>query len=71
MTTPVVAMQLLPANNVLFAFAGGFITEIVLHYAEKYGYVPNPDIAQALPGGISLALAHLWDVVSGDNKKEP
>ncbi len=64
-------MQLMPANNVLFAFVGGFIATVLLHFAKQYGYEPSEDIANALPAGIALFIAHAWDMYTGENKKAP
>lgn len=61
-------MKLTPAPNILFAFGAGLMSTILLHYARNWGYVPDDDIASALPGAIALALAHGYDMITGDNK---
>ena len=60
--------DLIPANNVIFAFVAGFIVTVVLHYSSQLGYTPSPDVANALPGGVALAIAHAWDMWTGENK---
>ena len=60
-----------PSNNIIFAFLAGFDTTLLLHFCASYGYTPSPDIAAALPAAIALLMAHIWDIVTGDNKKCP
>lgn len=61
----------LPANNVIFGFAGGLIAAVVQRYASKWGYDAPDSIANALPGAIAIVLAHAWDVYTGENKPNP
>lgn len=57
----------MPAPNVIFAFFGGLITWAVLAVCAHFGYTPSPDVANGLPYATALALAHAWDVYTGDN----
>lgn len=61
-------MSLLPANNVLFGFLGGFAASILLRLAAHYGYTVDPEIVKDLPFGCALLIAHICDVITGDNK---
>ena len=49
----------LPANSVIWAFCGGLIATVAMHYAAAYGYQTPPDIAAGLPAAIAVLLAHL------------
>ena len=59
----------MPANNVLLAFVAGLISTLLLHHAKTLGYDVQPDVSNALPGAIALIVAHVYDVISGNNKK--
>ena len=59
----------MPANNVLFGFFGGIIAFALMHYAKLFGYDVPTDISTALPAAVSVAMAHGWDVWTGENKK--
>jgi len=61
-------MQYKPAANVIFAFIGGCIAYAAVWTARHYGYDVPGDIGSALPGAVAIALAHGWDMVTGDNK---
>ena len=61
--------KLLPETNVLFAYIGGLIAAVLLHYAGKFGYTVPPDVALGLPAGITAVIAHGIDVVFPDKPK--
>ena len=61
--------NLTPASNIIFGFIGGLITAVLLQLAKNVGYDVPASIVSQLPWAIGAACAHLWDVVTGDNKK--
>lgn len=64
-------MKFMPATNVIFGFLGGCLAYGLLQAAKHFGYECPPDIADGLPAASALAIAHVWDMYSGDNKKPP
>lgn len=57
-------MKLAPANNVLLAYIAGVLATIAMHYAKEIGYEVPSDISNALPAGIAIGLAHLYDTIT-------
>lgn len=61
--------NIVPATNIQAAAVAGFITTLILHVCAANGIVIPPDVADALPGVLALLVAHISDMVTGDNKK--
>ena len=60
----------MPATNIIFAFISYVIAGVAVYYAQHLPGVNIPQsVADALPGGLAVAVAHGWDVWTGDNKK--
>lgn len=56
------------APNVQLAAIAAFLAACVEHAFVSYGYTLPPDISTGLPGFIAIVVAHIYDVVTGDNK---
>lgn len=59
--------SLKPASNVIAATVAGAISGASDHLMVRYGVNISPDSQVALTVGIMTAVAHLWDVVTGQN----
>lgn len=57
-----------PASNLQAATVAGFIATLVLHVCAANDITIPPDVADALPGLFALLVAHIWDMVTGENK---
>lgn len=60
--------NLVPANNVTAGAFGGFVTVLVLHVCAANNIVIPPDVADALPYAFAVVIAHVYDVISGQNQ---
>lgn len=59
--------NLIPASNLQAAAVAGAIVTIVQHFVVSQGGEISPDIANALTALVTVLVAHLWDVVTGEN----
>lgn len=60
--------NLIPASNVQAATIAGFIAVLIEHVCSANGIVIPPDVADALPSVLVIAVAHIWDMATGANK---
>lgn len=63
--------NLVPAQNVQAATVAGFITVLILHTCAANDIIIPPDVADALPGLIAVIVAHVYDMCTGGNQKQP
>lgn len=63
-------MSIKPANNVTAGAFGGFVAVLVLHVCAANNIVIPPDVADALPYAFAVAIAHLYDMFTGENKPD-
>lgn len=56
------------AQNVQAATIAGFLAVLLEHVCSANGIVIPPDVADALPSVLVIAVAHLWDCMTGENK---
>lgn len=61
-------MNLAPAGNVTAGAFGGFVAVLVLHICAANNIVIPPDVADALPYAFAMAIAHGYDMITGENK---
>lgn len=59
--------NLTPASNIQAATVAGFIAVCVLHVCQANGIIIPQDVADALPGVLAIIVAHVWDVLNGEN----
>lgn len=55
---------LIPHQNVLYCFIGGFISAILMHCAKSVGYAVPDDVEIALPAATTAGIAYLHDCIS-------
>ncbi len=61
-------MKITPANNVTAGAFGAFITVLVLHLCAANNIIVPPDVAEVLPPAFAVAIAHIYDMLTGGNK---
>ncbi len=64
-------VSLKPSDNVVAASIAGAVAGISDHLAVKYGFAISPDAQIAITVGVMTAVAHVWDVITGQNIVPP
>lgn len=59
--------NIMPANNVVAGAVAGAVVTIGQHYMVNYGIQITPDVSNSLTVAVSVGVAHLWDVMTGQN----
>lgn len=62
--------DLKPQQNVLLGYLSGLAAYALLLIASSIGYEVPVYIANGLPYAIGIAMAHAWDIYTGENKKQ-
>jgi hypothetical protein len=60
-----------PAPNVAAAAIAGAVAGVSQHFVVKYGIDISPDTQDAITGVVMIGVAHLWDMVTGQNVPAP
>ncbi len=60
-------MNLKPAGNVVAAMVAGSVSGVSDHLVVKYGVTISPDTQIAITVGVMTFVAHIWDLVTGQN----
>ena len=63
--------NLVPASNLQAAAVAGAIVTLIQHFVVSQGGNISPDVANALTALTTVLVAHLWDVVTGENDVPP
>lgn len=58
-----------PAANVQAAAAAGLIITLLEDVLSRHGVTLSPDIANGLTAFAAVMVAHVWDMLTGDNVK--
>lgn len=61
-------VSIAPAANVTAGAFGGFVAVMVLHICAANNINIPPDVSDALPYAFAMAITHIWDCFTGDNK---
>lgn len=61
--------NIIPAGNVQAAIIAGFFSVIIEHVSKAHGYELPEDISASLPAVMTIIVAHVWDMITGGNKK--
>ncbi len=65
-------MQLKPAANLVAGGIAGTVVAVGAHYAKvTYNLQLTPDIADGLTYSVAVIVAHVWDVLTGQNVPPP
>lgn len=56
-----------PAQNVQAAIVAGALVTAAQHALSAYGYTLSPDVANGLTAFVTVLVAHVWDVCTGQN----
>lgn len=60
-----------PAANVQAAAAAGLLVTGLEHALSAHGITLSPDIANGLTALAAVLVAHVWDMVTGQNTPQP
>lgn len=63
--------NLTPAANVQAAAVAGLLVTGLEHILSLHGITLTPDIANGLTALSAVLVAHIWDMVTGQNVTQP
>lgn len=63
--------NLTPAANVQAAAAAGLLVTGLEHVLSLHGITLTPDVANGMTAFAAVMVAHLWDVMTGQNAAQP
>lgn len=61
--------NMIPATNIQAAAIAGLVVTLIEHVCAANGINIPSDVSDALPGLLALIVAHIADMITGDNKK--